>query len=97
MTKQIIVMTLGLLIASSSVALSQDFGDKIAALVESAGQEEMSICQSVLEEKDGFKVAAVNCGLGQTCPDGNQCCRIGSSIWCCPSNGSCDYDNIVCK
>ena len=36
--------------------------------------------------------AAVNCGLGQSCPDEHQCCRVGISVWCCPTAVRCDYD-----
>jgi hypothetical protein len=37
-------------------------------------------------------LAAVNCGLGQTCPDGNRCCRVGQSVYCCPRSQSCDHE-----
>ena len=39
-----------------------------------------------------YSAADVNCGLGQSCPDEHQCCRIGISVWCCPTAVSCDYD-----
>jgi hypothetical protein len=38
---------------------------------------------------NGIVVAAVNCGLGQTCEDGKTCCRLGASVSCCDSNEKC--------
>jgi hypothetical protein len=38
---------------------------------------------------DGVKVATVNCQMGQTCNDGETCCRLGSSISCCTSTENC--------
>lgn len=38
----------------------------------------------------GIVVAAVNCGLSQTCEDGKTCCRLGASVSCCDSTEKCN-------
>lgn len=42
-------------------------------------------------------LAEVNCGFGQTCPDGYKCCRGTAHFFCCPKNKTCDETDDDCK
>jgi hypothetical protein len=68
-----------------SGAHSENAGIKLASLNYSP-----STCQKTFtKQSDGTVVASVNCGLGQTCADGETCCRLGSSVSCCTSSEQC--------
>jgi hypothetical protein len=49
----------------------------------------MSCTTQFVKQDDGRIVPMVNCQLGQTCPAGTSCCRVGGSVECCKSGEFC--------
>lgn len=62
---------------------------------------EMSLMPGCSKEytvnQENIVVAVVNCGRGQTCPDGKICCRYGGSVECCDAKTEKCGDSVPCE
>lgn len=64
------------------------------AQADNVGSQCKVLSEGSKERFKDYKISAskVNCGFLQFCPIGNLCCRVGMTVWCCPSRVQCDYD-----
>lgn len=50
----------------------------------------------MVQNEKGVQIATVNCSLGQTCSDGQTCCRLGVSVSCCDAKTELCNQNGIC-
>jgi len=55
----------------------------VCALDEGLNFSSQACKVEMVQNEKGVQVATVNCSLGQTCSDGQTCCRLGVSVSCC--------------
>lgn len=67
---------------------------RIAAIAAEFGASADCV-RAELTKNPNIRIAKVNCGLGAggpivQCNDGEHCCRVGVTVWCCPDGKKCD-------
>ncbi len=69
----------------------------LARAIGTSQQSSPANCIESVSFVEGKRVQKVKCTLGQTCEDGQRCCNIGATYWCCAQDKRCGDEENLCK
>lgn len=81
--KTLVFALIGILLMSSASSSGELTKSRLSALIQTE--------RAYTPRPQNTQVADCPCGSGE------KCCGMGAKGFCCPTNKTCDYDNVDCK